>query len=84
MLEEQKSGYFHSNTADFFSLIDVRGTMNSGELIVGNTSAAIANVTGSVAPDLIKYSGDIVYIENTEAISRSNTQSETIKVVLKF
>lgn len=78
------NGYFHSNTADFFSLIDVRGTMNSGELIVGNTSAAIANVTGSVAPDLIKYSGDIVYIENTEAISRSNTQSETIKVVLKF
>jgi len=79
------NGQFHSNDSNFFNLTDVKGVLNSGELIVGNTSLATANVTGSVVPDLVKYSGDIIYIENTaNTISRSNTQSETIKIVLKF
>lgn len=78
------NGYFHSNDSNFFNLTNVRGIMNLGENIIGNISAAEANVTGSVVPDLVKYSGDIIYIENMDPIARSNTQSETIKIVLKF
>ena len=78
------NGVFHSNDATYLSLTNVKGTFNVGQPIVGNTSTAQANVTGYTPPDLVKNAGDIIYIENIEPISRSNTQTETIKIVLKF
>ena len=78
------NGVFHSNDATYLSLTNVKGVFNTGQPIVGNTSAAQANVTGYTPPDLVKNAGDIIYIENIDPVSRSNTQTETIKIVLKF
>ena len=62
----------------------VRGVINAGETVVGVTSGAISNVQGRVVPDLVKYTGDVLYLENVDPVTRSNTQSEQIKIVLKF
>jgi hypothetical protein len=78
------NGVFHSNNSTYLSLTNVKGIFNAGQPIVGNTSAAQANVTGYTPPDLVKNAGDIIYIENIDPVSRSNTQTETIKIVLKF
>lgn len=78
------NGVFHSNNSTHLTLTNVKGVMNAEETIVGVTSGAIANVQGRVEPDLVKYSGEVLYLENVEPVSRSNSQSEQIKIVLKF
>ena len=35
-------------------------------------------------PEVEKYSGEIIYIDNRAAIPRSFTQKEDIKIVLEF
>jgi len=78
------NGVYHSNDSTFWTLTDVKGVINADEQCIGVSSGASVNVTGRVVPDLVKYSGDVVYLENFDPVSRSNTQSEQIKIVLKF
>ena len=35
-------------------------------------------------PEVTKYSGDIIYLDNRPAIKRSSNQKEDIKVILQF
>ena len=78
------NGVYHSNDATFFTMTNVKGVINAEEEVVGVTSVARANVTGRVEPDLVKYSGDVIFLEYIDPVTRSNTQSEQIKIVLKF
>lgn len=39
---------------------------------------------GVAAPEVKKYSGDIIYVDNRPAITRSKSQKEDIKVILQF
>ena len=41
-------------------------------------------VLGVIQPSLIPYTGQIVYAENLEPITRASNQSETIKIVVAF
>lgn len=75
---------FHSVDSNYIYLTDVRGIINSGNTIVGDTSAAVANVAAVLPPDLVIGSGEVLYIENTDPITRSNDQTEIIKIILKF
>ncbi len=75
---------FHSNDATFFTITNLRGVFNPSEQIIGATSGAIANLQSIREPDLVRYSGEVIYIENIDPVSRSNTQTEQIKIVLKF
>jgi hypothetical protein len=52
--------------------------------INGLTSGAVADLTDKYLPDLVFGSGDIIYIENGEQITRSNENSETFKIVFGF
>lgn len=75
---------FHSSNSTVFTITNLRGAFNPSEQIVGATSGAIANLQSIREPDLVRYSGEVIYIENIDPVSRSNTQTEQIKVVLKF
>ena len=69
-----------------------------GELIINssfnNDSISIASgknialsqtfVSGKAAPDIKKYSGDIIYVDNRAPISRSSSQKEEVKIVIEF
>jgi len=74
----------HTVNSTFLAVTNLRGVINPGERIIGATSGASANVISVKYPDLVRYSGEVDYIENTDPITRSNTQTEQIKIVLKF
>ena len=52
--------------------------------VVGSTSNAVFIIDNKYEGELVKDSGKILYLENMSAISRSNTQTETIKLIIKF
>jgi hypothetical protein len=72
----------YGNTAIY--LDNEVGIFNVNQSIVGNTSGATFNVTSKYPGDLVPDSGEILYLEDFGPISRSNTQSETIKIILEL
>lgn len=75
---------FHSNTSANLYLTHVSGTLNTGNNIIGQQSGATANLLFSYPPDLVVGSGEVMYVENESPITRSSSQSETIKIILQF
>jgi len=75
-----------SNTFYDFYLTGIKGSFSSGldKYIQSANGGKIASVTTIRQPDLVKYTGDIIYAENIEPVQRANNQSETVKLVLKF
>jgi hypothetical protein len=41
-------------------------------------------IEGISQPEVTKYSGDIIYVDNRPSITRSKNQKEDIKVILQF
>ena len=81
-------GYLHSMVGSSdprtFYVTDQFGTINTGGNITGANSGAIASITTKYAPELVFESGQVMYIENIEAVPRSSTQSETFKLIFEF
>jgi len=75
---------FHASTSDYVYVTDQQGIINSGNTIIGSNSGAIASITTILPPDVVVGSGQVIYLENTDPIPRSNVQSETVKLILKF
>lgn len=75
-----------SNVKGIFGVSDdASGVVNT---FVSNTSfggtGAQAKITSKIDGDLIDNSGEVLYIENISPISRSNDQSEKIRIILEF
>lgn len=75
---------FHSNTSSNLYVTHLKGVLNTGNTLVGQVSGATANLLFAYPPDIVRNSGEVIYMENESPISRSNSQSETIKVILQF
>lgn len=85
--QSSTNGYFHSvNTStNTVYLTNVKGNFTAGEGdVFGTTSGASFTIQTVTAPDLVKGSGEVLYIENITAIPRSNNQSEAFKFILEF
>jgi hypothetical protein len=91
------NGRFHSiepdaNTGNFIIYVTNQyGIFNTSaddptqsNQIKGQTSGAIATLTNKYLPDLVYGSGEVVYIEYGDSITRSTEQTETFKLVLAF
>lgn len=81
------NAYYHSANATFVFLTSERGPINPDPLTsLERTEGGAAYTLGSIKyeSDLKKGSGELIYIENTDPISRDPSQSETIRLVLKF
>lgn len=70
-----------SNTTGNFQFGNVD---NISYTIVGSNSSAIAQVSNSYSGELVFGSGEILYLNNIEAVERSNTQKETFKIIFEF
>lgn len=55
-----------------------------GETVRGLSSGATATISSIANPEVEPYSGDILFINNREAITRRNDQIETITLVLEY
>ena len=85
---EGSYAYIHSANSTAFKVVRPSSVFFAGNTVIGDDSGtSVVLDSGSTYKyegDLIRGSGDIIYIENIEPISRSNTQSETIKLILEF
>lgn len=83
----QSNAFFHSANATYVFLTADRGPINAdpNDILIENGGSATYTL-GSVkyVPDLVRGSGKVLYIENNTPISRSNSQSETVKLIIKF
>lgn len=77
-------GIIHEVDNDYIYLTHVTGTLNTANTIIGNVTGAIANLLFYYPPDLVIGSGEVMYLENGNKISRSNNQSEIVKLILQF
>ena len=81
------SARFHSNdiiTGTTVYLTSKLGRINSANTLTGLASDAIFTINTKNEPDLIPESGDVLYLENFDAVTRSNTTSETVKLILSY
>jgi hypothetical protein len=65
-------------------LANVVGGIVTGNPVYGYSSGTSRTLLQKIDPDIIRYSGNIIYIENRETIQRSSDGMELIRVVLKF
>jgi len=59
------------------------GTFQSSET-VSNAGSVSATISSLGDPEVEKFSGEVIYIENRSAVARANSQIEDIKLVLEF
>jgi hypothetical protein len=56
----------------------------SNGVVVGMTSNAVLTVLDKYNGDIVRDSGEILYLENTNPIVRSPRQTENIRIILEF
>ena len=80
------SARFHSNNVNGTTvyLTSKLGRISSANTLTGLSSHAIFTINTKTEPDLIPESGDVLYLENFDAVTRSNTTSETVKLILSY
>lgn len=91
-IDDQSTAYFHSANSTVLRVVRPSGLFYSGNTITGThengtTTHSVILQSGSTYKyegDFVRGSGEIIYVENIEPISRSNTQSEIIKLILEF
>ena len=82
------TAFYHSGNSSSIFVTSQNGNFYPGTTLTGNTSGATALLssgsTYKYEGDFVRGSGDVIYLENIEPISRSTTQSETIKIIVEF
>ena len=80
------NGYIHAQTTSGVRLTQVRGTFTSGLTLIGASSAVSRTVVTvmPVKPEFVKDSGDILYVENAIATTRTDGQAENVNLIISF
>ena len=81
-VQNSKTGY-----ADFVSGDTITGTLPSGGSSVLNTTSGTTwygQATNGYGPEVKMNSGQLLFLENRDAINRSSSQIEDIKLIIEF
>lgn len=80
------SGIVHEYAAGVLKLTDVQGNfaVSTTSVIVGQTSSARAVINSITQPDMIKGTGEAMYIQNIEPIIRADDRTERTKIIIGF
>lgn len=81
------TGRFHSGNSTVIYVSDLKGSFDitiGANTITGAMSQATFGLTDVDYPELHPGSGDILYINNIEPVTRSANTSEIMRVILKF
>ena len=86
--DQYANGYLHSvvgagPTTKYYVTNQV-GVFNESDTLFGSNSGATALITGKYSPELVFGSGEVMFIEKIEPITRTSASSETIKFILEF
>jgi hypothetical protein len=77
-------GFVNSQTSNEVRLTKVHGTVSVGGLLIGANSGVTRTVVKKFDPEFEPYTGDILYVENTQKIQRADGQAENVKFVIRF
>lgn len=72
-----------ANTTVTLVYMDDTPSLQNGETVIGQTSGVTASILDLSSRDINKYSGNILYYSNFSPLTRSETNSETIKLIIK-
>ena len=63
-----------------------KGTFSiaTDNVVTGQTTSRSSKLTAQTNPDLVRNAGEILYLNNIDAVSRSNTTTETVRLVITF
>ena len=77
---------FHSisNSNTVLYATNVKNIFPINETLSGANSGAAMIISNKYDGQLIKDSGDVLYIQNVDPITRENNKSETVKLVLEY
>ena len=85
---------FEGNAANAVTCVSIGGSALFPDTSFNNVSSVTLSgkvvdlgqtfVSGKANPEVEKYSGDVIYIDNRAPISRSESQKEEVKVVVEF
>jgi len=76
---------FFANTSKV-SATSVKGTFNieTDNVVTGQTTTRSSKLIAQTNPDLVRNAGEILYLNNIDAVSRSNTTTEVVRLVITF
>lgn len=77
-------GFVNAQTSNEVRLTKVHGTVSVGGLLIGANSGITRTVVKKFDPEFQPYTGDILYVENTQKIQRADGQAENVKFVIRF
>jgi len=76
--------FYANNTTGTIAYVSQKlGPIYTGNTLTNNSGYTFT-INTKTMPDLVPESGDLIFIENFSAVNRSNTQSETIKLIMQF
>lgn len=83
------NAYYHSTvdidgTNKYYYVTNQIGQFNVANNIIGANSTAVAKITDKYLPEIAFGTGEILFLENIESVTRSNTSTETIKFIFEF
>lgn len=86
--EQFANAYLHSvvgagPTTNYY-VTNQLGAFNENFNLIGSNSGATALITGKYAPELVFGSGEVMFLEKIEPITRTSASSETIKFIFEF
>lgn len=61
-----------------------RNDLIQGETFQGETSSATGLIDSINTSDIVKHSGSVLYLDTFEAVARSNTSTETVKLLISL
>ena len=77
-------GFVNAQSSNEVRLTKVHGTVSVGGLLIGANSGITRTVVRKFDPEFQPYTGDILYVENTQKIQRADGQAENVKFVIRF
>ena len=77
-------GFVNSQSSNEVRLTKVHGTVSVGGLLIGANSGVNRTVVKKFNPEFQPYTGDILYVENTQKVTRADGQAENVKFVIRF
>jgi len=77
-------GFVNAQSANEVRLTRVRGTISVGGTLIGANSGVNRTVVKLTNPEFEPYTGDILYVENVEKVTRADGQAENVKFVIRF
>ena len=80
------NAYVHFANSTEVAVTSMKGVFNiaTDNVVTGQTTSRTSKLTAQTNPDLVRNAGEVLYLNNIDAVSRSNTTTETVRLVITF